>query len=58
LCIGITPYIFIVADLERGYNATGGEVFIPLLPLFVWMLKDSFKEIKLTLKGVVSNDQM
>lgn len=44
LCIGITPYMFYLADLERGYNATGGEIFIPLLPLLVWAIKDSIKK--------------
>jgi len=44
LCFGITPYIFKIADLERGYNATGGEIFIPLIPLLVWAMKDSIKK--------------
>ena len=51
-CLGITPYMFYSADLERGYNATGGEVFVPLIPLLVWTMKDSIKEMK----GVFKND--
>ena len=52
LCLGITPYIFTIADMERGYNATGGEIFIPLIPFLVWAMKDFIKEIK----GVFKND--
>jgi hypothetical protein len=51
-CFGITPYIFTIADMERGYNATGGEIFIPLIPLLAWAMKDSIKEMK----GVFKND--
>lgn len=51
-CLGITPYMFYIADLERGYNATGGEIFIPLIPFLVWAIKDSIKEMK----GVFKND--
>lgn len=38
-----------VATLERGYNAIGGEIFMFLIPFFVWMapeIKKSIKEIK------------
>ncbi len=52
LCLGITPYIFTIADMERGYNATGGEIFVPLIPFLVWAIKDSIKEMK----GVFKND--
>ena len=45
-CFGITPYMFYIADLKRGYNATGGEIFIPLIPLVLWAMKDSIKEMK------------
>ena len=34
---------------ERGYNAIGGEVFMFLIPFFVWVapeIKKSIKEIK------------
>jgi len=54
LCIGITPYMFYLADLERGYNATGGEIFIPFIPVMAWMMKNSIKEMK----GVKQNDEM
>lgn len=42
--LGLTPFIiqnaFMLADLERGFNATGGEVFTIALPLliFKWRL--------------------
>lgn len=45
-CLGITPYIFTIADMKRGYNATGGEIFVPLIPLLAWVMKDSIKEMK------------
>lgn len=54
LCIGITPYMFYLADLERGCNATGGEIFIPFIPVMAWMMKNSIKEMK----GVKQNDEM
>lgn len=53
LCIGITPYVFHLADLERGCtNGVGGEIFIPFIPLIVWMIKDSIKDMK----EVINND--
>jgi hypothetical protein len=44
-CWGITPYAFICADQERGYDATGGEIFIPLIPFILFALVKAFKEI-------------
>ena len=38
-----------LATLERGYKAIGGEIFMFLIPFFVWMapeIKKSIKEIK------------
>ena len=38
-----------LATVERGYNAIGGEIFMFLIPLFVWIapeIKKSIKEIK------------
>lgn len=38
-----------LATAERGYNAIGGEMFMFLIPLFVWIapeIKKSIKEIK------------
>jgi hypothetical protein len=52
LCLGITPYMFRIADAQRGYDATGGEIFVPFIPLLVWAIKDSIKEMK----GVFKND--
>lgn len=44
-CFGITPYMFYLADLERGYNATGGEIFIPLIPIiFLLVNKEERKD--------------
>jgi hypothetical protein len=44
-CFGITPFIFQIADLERGFNATGGEIFIPLIPFLLYSICKSTKEI-------------
>ena len=30
-CIGFAPTLFHIADLKRGYNATGGEMAIFIL---------------------------
>ena len=38
-----------LATLERGYSAIGGEIFMFLIPFFVWIapeFKKSIKEIK------------
>lgn len=38
-----------LATAERGYNAIGGEIFMFLIPLSVWVapeIKKSIKEIK------------
>ena len=40
-----TPLIFYLAYLERGYIAIGGEVFFPLIPLLIWILAKSIKDI-------------
>lgn len=44
LCFGITPYIFHLADLERGYNATGGEIFVPIILIIMLQIKKLFDE--------------
>ena len=38
VCWIMTPLMFIAADIERGYDATGGEVFTPFLPLIAWAI--------------------
>lgn len=37
-CLGFAPTLFHIADLERGYSATGGEVFIFLIPVLAWLI--------------------
>ena len=49
LSIMLIPLIFQVADFERGYNATGGEVFMIALPYLVlkwrtWSVEQTKKE--------------
>lgn len=36
-CIGITPSVFRYADAVRGYDATGGEMFIPVIPIMIYL---------------------
>ena len=36
-CLGITPSAFQYADAVRGYDATGGEIFIPIIPIFIYL---------------------
>jgi presenilin-like A22 family membrane protease len=36
-------FLHILATMERGYNAIGGEASAILIPLFVWVVS-SFKE--------------
>lgn len=55
-CLGVTPYVFRIADAQRGYNATGGEIFVPLIPLLLWMAKDAVKDIMDIIREVESND--
>lgn len=35
---GLTPLFFQLADTERGYAGTGGEVLIPLIPVIALIL--------------------
>ena len=38
-----------IATSDRGYNALGGEVFMLMIPFFVWIapeIKKSIKEFK------------
>lgn len=34
-CWALTPLAFAAADLERGYDSTGGEAILPLLPVLI-----------------------
>ncbi len=36
-CIGITPYVFQYADSVRGYDAIGGEMFVPIMPIILYL---------------------
>lgn len=56
LCLGITPYMFRIADAQRGYDATGGEIFVPFIPLLVWMMKDVVKDFRAITGEVELND--
>ena len=35
-----------LATIERGYNAIGGEMFMFLIPFFVWVAPEIKKSIK------------
>ncbi|GHU59643.1 hypothetical protein AGMMS49975_27430 [Clostridia bacterium] len=42
-CWGLTPYIFRIAQLERGHGVLEIEVLFPILPLFVWLAVKALK---------------
>ena len=44
MCWSITPLAFILADIERGYDALGGEAFVPVLPFFVWLIEKAIED--------------
>lgn len=56
-CIGFTPFAFHLAEIERGYKAIGGEIFVPLIPLLVWGIKVSINDMKITMKEVMENER-
>ncbi|AZK44797.1 hypothetical protein [Paenibacillus lentus] len=56
-CMGFTPYVFHLAEIERGYKAIGGEIFIPLIPFLVWAIKVSINDMKTITKEVMENEQ-
>lgn len=42
----ITPLMFHLADLERGYNATGGEMFVPMIPFLLYAVRSTVADLK------------
>ena len=59
LCFGLTPYIFQLAEQERGYKAIGGELIFPFIPLIVWCLMFVSKDLVKSIKERLENcDQM
>lgn len=44
VCWSITPTVFLIADFQRGYDALGGEAFIPVLPFFVWLIEKAIED--------------
>ena len=46
ICWTATPFMFYFADLERGYDALGGEAFIPMLPFFAWLIEKAIEDDK------------
>lgn len=45
-CVGLAPRIFEIADQSRGYDATGGEMFIFLLPVLAWLVNGIVTDTK------------
>lgn len=35
----VAVIVWIIATCKRGYVAFGGEIFIPLIPLFMWFIE-------------------
>jgi hypothetical protein len=44
LCFTLAPYVFKLAYGQRGYSAVGGEIFILILPVVIYMLVPIFRE--------------
>lgn len=44
--MGTAPLWFHLADLERGYDATGGELLLMALPYLIWMIVETVREIR------------
>lgn len=42
----LIPTMFAMADYERGYNATGGEIMWLILPILIFCIKDTYDEFK------------
>ena len=38
VCWALTPLAFAAADAERGYDNTGGEALLPILPVLILVL--------------------
>ena len=45
ICIILTPILIIQQIKQRGYFAFGGEFVVPLLPLLVYLFRDTFKDL-------------
>ena len=44
--IALTPNVFEYADKQRGYDATGGEILFPLIPLVLWLIVKTIKDFR------------
>ena len=44
-----------LANIERSYNAMGGEMFMLLIPFFVWYVQDCKKQLKEDKNGKQKN---
>ena len=40
----LTPLVFYLAYLERGYWAIGGEILFPTIPLLIWAITRTIKD--------------
>ena len=54
--LAFTPLVFYLADLERGFDATGGEIFFPLIPFVIWGIARTVKETTQEIRKDVEND--
>ena len=45
-CISVACFSFYYADIQRGYNATGGEVFMIALPLCMLLKRKKLNKTK------------
>jgi hypothetical protein len=52
----LTPQMFEYARTERGYDAIGGELFFPLLPLTGWAIWKTGCDITKEIKKIFENE--
>lgn len=45
-CLVAAPSIFEIADTNRGYDGTGGEIMIFMLPVLAWLAYTTIIDIK------------
>jgi hypothetical protein len=47
VCVGLVPYFHGIETVKRGYEAFGGEFFLPILPFLLYIFGSIIKsEIK------------
>jgi len=43
--IALTPVVSVLVNMQREAFTVGGEIFIPLFPLVIWMFSDLWRDL-------------